>query len=113
MCLHFNYHGRYKDPSMLMAWETGSTQGACGVIREDEVGPGQVWGQEPWQDQPSFSAAFEDTASRLGSQWKEGETGGSFQEPVYLFSSCSHLGALFLPENSGPSEWSAWAKPGG
>ena len=112
MRLHFNYHGRYKEPSVLMVWETGSTQGAPGVIREDEVGPGQEWGQEPWQDQPSFSAAFEDTASRLGAHWKEGETGGS-RNLCTCSDSCSHLGALFLPENSGPSEWSAWAKPGG
>lgn len=55
MCLHFNYRGPYKDPSLLMVWEAGSTQGGSGVIREDEVGPGQEGSQEPWQDEPSFS----------------------------------------------------------
>lgn len=97
MRLHFNYHGRYKDPSVLMVWETGSTQGAPGVIRENEVDPGQEWGQEPWQDQPSFSAAFEDTASRLRAHWKEGETGGSFQEPVHLLRLVLTPGCSFPP----------------
>lgn len=100
MCLHFNYHVPYKDPSLLMVWETGSTQGGSGVIREDEVGPGREGNQEPWQNKPSFSSAVEDTAPRLGGHWKKGETGGCFQEPVCLFRLMLHTWVFFSSQRT-------------
>lgn len=77
---------------------------------EDEVGPGRYGARNLWQDQPLFSAAFEDTASRLGSQWKEGETEDPSRNLVttrlVLTPGCSSL-----PEN--PILRVSLGKPGG